>query len=127
MPRRSLSLVAERPVVAMCVGKDCRKRGEYAKLHDALDAACDLVDMACVGLCNGPVVALDPRGSQPEVYSKLRSKRHRTLVIAAASGDDLARRNLSGRRVVKKKVVNKVVSRVSRPAQRRRTAKNRAA
>lgn len=108
MARRTLSAVPERPTVALCAGKDCRKRCEFAKIRDALDAQCDVVELRCVGLCNGPVVVIDPACDKPVVYSKLRSKRQRKLVIAAAAGDTRARRDLSGRRVATKKVVGRV-------------------
>jgi hypothetical protein len=123
MARRSLSAVAERPIVAVCAGKDCRKRGEFAKLRDALDEQCDVTELKCVGLCNGPVVVLDPQGAKPAVYSKLRSKRHRKLLLAVATGDARARRDLSNRRVSTKKVI----SGVSRQAKRRLVVTSRAA
>ena len=123
MSRRTLTAVAERPVVAVCAGKDCRKRCEFEKLREALDQRCDVVELRCVGLCNGPVVVLEPAGPEPAVYSKLRSKRHRKLVFAAASGDATALRDLSERRVARKKVV----SRVARQAKRRPRARDHAA
>ena len=118
MAHRSLSLVAERPVVALCAGKDCRKRCEFVEMREALGADCDVVELACVGLCNGPVAVLDLGSSKPVVYSKLRSKRQRRLVVAAATGSTRARKDLSGRRVTKKKVV----TRVSRQTKRRLSA-----
>lgn len=123
MARVKLSAVAERPVVAMCAGKDCRKRCEFAKVRGALEAHCDVLEMECVGLCNGPVVVVDPDGPKPAVYSKLRSKQHRKLIVAVAEGNPRARRELSGRRVTKQKVATKV----SRQTKRRLVTASRAA
>jgi hypothetical protein len=104
-------------------GKDCRKRGEFAKLSGALEEQCDVTELKCVGLCNGPVVVLDPQGAKPAVYSKLRSKRHRELMLAGATCDGRVRRDLSNRRVSKKKVI----SGVSRQAKRQLVVTSRAA
>ena len=123
MARVKLSAVAERPVVAMCAGKDCRKRCDFAKVREDLQVSCDVVDLACLGLCNGPVVVLDAELKNRMVLSKLRSKRQRKLVVAAATGDARARRDLSKRRVTKKKVV----SRVARQAKRHLPLSSRAA
>ncbi|MEP1122332.1 MAG: hypothetical protein ABJH68_00395 [Ilumatobacter sp.] len=119
MGKRSLSVVAERPVIAMCMGKDCAKRRESAKMRNALETECDVVDLKCVGLCDGPVVAIDPGARRPVVYSKLRSKRQRRLVIAAALGERRARRDLAERSVDR----SKAVTRVSRQTRRRLAAR----
>lgn len=103
MARRSLSLVADRPVVAMCTGKDCRKRCEFATVRSALDEQFDIVDVKCVGVCNGPVVVVDPHAAKPAVYSRIRSKRERSLLVGVAAGNKRAVKELAGRRVVKKK------------------------
>lgn len=123
MARATLSAVAERPVVAMCAGKDCAKRCEFGKMRDALERDCDVVDLTCLGLCNGPVVVLHAGRKQRVVLSKLRSKQQRKFVVAAAAGDSQAQRRLSKRRVTKKKVVG----RVARQMKQRRPAGLRAA
>ncbi len=123
MGSRSLSLVVERPVVAMCVGKDCVRRGEFAKMRTTLEAECDVLELKCVGLCDGPVVVIDPAARRPAIYSKLRSKRQRRLVLAAALGERGARRDLAGRSIDK----SKVVTRVSRQTRRRLTVRTAAA
>lgn len=123
MARPALSAVAEQPVVALCAGKDCRKRCEFAKMRDVLEAQCEVLEVKCVGLCNGPVIAIDADANKPLVYSKLRTKRQRKLVLAAVAGDSSARRDLAGRRVAKKKVVVRVAQQVKR----RELARSRAA
>ena len=84
--RRQLSATAvdERPLVAMCAGKDCRKRCEFAKIRVELDAACDVVEFRCVGICSGPVVVIGADSDKPQVYSKLRSKSQRRHSLTAA-------------------------------------------
>lgn len=65
----------------MCAGKDCRKRCEFAKIRAELDAACDVVEFRCVGICNGPVVVTGADSDEPKVYSKLRSKSQRRQLL----------------------------------------------
>lgn len=86
--RRQLSATAvdERPLVAMCAGKDCRKRCEFAKIREELDAACDIVEFRCVGICSGPVVVTGADSDKPRVYSKLRSKSQRRQLVDVAVG-----------------------------------------
>ncbi len=102
--------VSERPSVALCVGKDCRQRCEFAKVRKMLAVDCDVVELKCVGLCNGPVVVTDLDNSAPDVYCKLRSKSDRRLLRERVTGDRRARKKLVDKRVARKKVLN-VVSR----------------
>lgn len=83
--RRQLSATAvvDRPVVAMCVGKDCRQRDEFAKIRDQLGVVCDVVELRCMGICSGPVVVTGAGSDTPQVYSKLRSKSQRRHVLEA--------------------------------------------
>ncbi|MEP4653184.1 MAG: hypothetical protein ABJ314_23640, partial [Ilumatobacter sp.] len=92
---------------------------ESAKKRNALETECDVVDLKCDGLCDGPAVAIDPGARRPVVYSKLRSKRQRRLVIAAALGERRARRDLAERSVDR----SKAVTRVSRQTRRRLAAR----
>ncbi|MFK7918594.1 MAG: hypothetical protein AB8G14_10980 [Ilumatobacter sp.] len=114
MAGRKLALVAQPPLVAVCVGKDCRKQDGYDKLRTELDARCDVVDLKCIGVCSGPVVAVAHRGSAPSVYSKLRSKPQRRLLMSLLAGDAAARRDLSKRRVLKKKAINQALRQLKR-------------
>lgn len=119
MARRTLSLVAvesagHRPTVALCTGKDCRKRGEFTKMRTALEKSCDVVDLSCIGLCDGPVVVIGADSGAPKVFSKLRSKRHRTMVVSAVLGDRRALRDLSDRRVTKAKALGRVKRQAAR-------------
>jgi|GEM_PF-974590 len=113
----------DRPVVGLCAGRDCCKRGASVKVRDVLERECDVVDLRCIGLCNGPVVVIDPASSKPAVYSKLRAKKQRALLIELVAGDARAREQLADRRVSKKKVV----AAVTRQLKRRRGETRRAA
>jgi len=48
------------------------------------------------------------------VYSKLRTKRQRSLIVGLATGDVGARKQLSGRKVDKKKAVASVERQLKR-------------
>jgi len=112
----------DRPVVGLCTGKDCRKRCEFSKVQKVLDRDCEVVHLKCVGLCDGPVVVVEPHLARPSVYSKLRTKRQRSLLSDLISGDARARKELAARRVTKKKVVAAVVRQVKRRTETRRRA-----
>ena len=112
----------DRPIVGVCAGKNCGERCETVKVRKALGRGCVVVDLKCVGVCSGPVVVVDPACSKPAVYSKLRTKKQRSLLIDLISGDGRACKELADRRVTKKKVVAAVVRQ-----SKRRIATGRAA
>lgn len=90
-------VAAERPVVALCAGKDCKKRCEFAKMYDALDARCDVVELKCVGICSGPVVVAHAASDAPIVFSKVRTKQQRKqllriVVDGGSPSNELAKR-----------------------------------
>lgn len=104
--RRSVEAAA-RPcttaTVALCVGKDCRKRNEHRLLRrDLRRNGTDIVDVACIGVCAGPIVALDPYSATPTVLQKLRSKRARRDIVATSTtgrlSKELKERRISGKR-----------------------------
>jgi len=119
----SVAPPVDRPAVGLCAGKACCKRGASVEVRDVLERECDVIDLRCVGLCSGPVVVIDPASSKPAVYSKLRTKKHRALLIELVAGDARARKQLADRRVSKKKVV----AAVTRQLRRRRGETRRAA
>lgn len=67
---------APRTAVALCTGKDCRRRAEFEDLHDLLTGI-PHVETRCLGLCNGPVVVVDPRAHHAIVLAKVRSPKQR--------------------------------------------------
>ena len=88
-----------RATVAMCAGKDCRARCEYSKMRRALERHCDVVELACVGICKGPVVVAHPHSEAPLVFSKLRSKQQRKQVVRVALHGGTPSRELAARAV----------------------------
>lgn len=108
------SLAGARPVVALCAGKDCRKRCEFAKVRKVLAEDCDVVELKCIGLCNGPVMVTSVDSESPSVYVKLRDKRVRRVLVDLASGDRDAMEQLAGKKVDKKKTVNSVTRQLER-------------
>jgi len=86
MARRTIALAVERPVVALCAGKDCRSRCEFSTTRDALQAHCDVVEMRCVGICKGPIVVAHLDSAEPVVLARVRSKKQRKRLVAVATG-----------------------------------------
>lgn len=74
------------PRVALCAGKDCKKRCEFAKMRDALSAQCDVVELKCVGICSGSVVVTDIDSDDPRVFAKLKTKQHRRELLRVVDG-----------------------------------------
>jgi (2Fe-2S) ferredoxin len=79
--KQALDVVSERPTIALCAGKDCRKRCEFSKIRVALDPHCDIVEVKCVGICNGPVVVVRPASKAPIVYARVRTKKQRQQLL----------------------------------------------
>lgn len=59
------------------MGKDCRKRNEVEKIRADLDGRCDVIEMRCVGICQGPVVVAHLETETPVVFKKIRGKKDR--------------------------------------------------
>lgn len=74
----------DRPVVALCAGKDCKKRCEFAKMHHALAKQCDVVELKCVGICSGPVVVAHADSDEPRVFAKMTTKKDRRDLLRVA-------------------------------------------
>jgi len=90
--------------VAVCSGKDCRKREEYRDLRRAIAEVADVQPVRCVDLCDSPVAIVRRDTDQPLVFDKLRTpKQHRDLV-ALISGGSHARptKRLAARQVTGK-------------------------
>ncbi len=110
---RSLQLTADepRPTVALCAGKDCRKRCEFAKMRDALTKQCEVAELKCVGICSGTVVVTNVDSAQPRVFAKLKTKQHRNELLRLVVDDKKPSAELAKREVTngkKKTAVRKV-------------------
>ncbi len=67
----------DRPVVAVCAGKDCARdqRKQFRLLVDALDGLPGgIVKTKCMGLCNGPVAVVGPCSESPVVVRRIRKR-----------------------------------------------------
>lgn len=85
--------------VAICGGKDCRKRSECVQLQASLRAACEVRVVSCLGICKGPVAVVQTPAAAPIVLRKLRKpKLLRDLLKLLLHGDPMSKR-LRGRRV----------------------------
>lgn len=98
-----VTAMAEPPVVAVCAGKDCRKRCEYTRIRADLEPRCDLIELTCVGICSGPVVVANADSAAPLVLAKLRSKKHRRDLLRLVDGGGRVSKELAKRRVGKSK------------------------
>ncbi|MGH1506514.1 MAG: hypothetical protein ACRBI6_23390, partial [Acidimicrobiales bacterium] len=72
-PEYGVAMSSSRPVVAVCAGKSCRRRSETTDLVRALDRSIATVKLPCIGVCDGPVVALRSSSGNEVVVSKVRS------------------------------------------------------
>jgi len=86
--------------VALCIGKDCRRRAEFDDLRAEL---MDLphIETRCVDVCRGPVVVIHPDAEDAIVLAMLRSGKQRrdlrrTIVNGGAPSERLARRTVTG-------------------------------
>ncbi|MFP5321932.1 MAG: hypothetical protein ACLGIC_08805 [Acidimicrobiia bacterium] len=77
----------ERPVVAVCGGKDCARtrRDEHRALLEIL-ADVEVVPTACLDVCDGPVAVLDPTGEAPVVVERVRKGKHRRALVDVLAG-----------------------------------------
>lgn len=101
--QRSATRVADCPAVALCTGKDCRRRSEFRKVRDALAEHCTILELKCVGICSGPVVVAHPASDTPLVVSKLRSKKQRQQLLRVITEDSAPPAELAQRIVGKAK------------------------
>ena len=91
-------------MVALCVGKDCRRHDDFRSLRTALDeSSSDHESVKCLDCCRSPVVVLDPDSSEPTVIERVRSGRHRRALVAvvrdgAPLDDSLSKRVVTGKR-----------------------------
>lgn len=88
----------DEPRVAVCAGKDCRTRVEFDSLCTDLGRVASIDRVRCLGLCDSPVVVLEPESDRPVVLEKVRSEKQRRDVVAVvADGAPLTARLKSRR------------------------------
>jgi hypothetical protein len=111
--------VRVRPIVALCAGKDCRRRCETAEIEADLRGECTVIGVNCVGICSGPVVVAHGADDRPLVFSKVRSKKERRallrlIVDGERPASSLAKREVRGGK--RKSTIRKVDRRLRRSA-----------
>ncbi len=112
--------VADPPAasVALCIGKDCRKRAEFDELH-AMLTGLPHIETRCLDVCNGPVVVVCPESTEEIVLARVRSrKQRRDLRRVILRGDALTER--LGRRAVTGSKRRAALRRLHRSARRYR-------
>lgn len=97
-------------MVALCSGKDCRKRCEYAPLRRDLETVATVKPVKCLDICDSPVVVISPRDKDAVVFDKVRTESQRHDLVKAISGSKmskaLAKHLVTGKR--RTKVLNKL-------------------
>ncbi len=91
-PEYGVAMSSSRPVVAVCAGKSCRRRSETTDLVRALDRSIATVKLPCIGVCDGPVVALRSSSGNEVVVSKVRSPKARQDLLSAVAGKSVSDR-----------------------------------
>jgi predicted metal-binding protein len=97
--------VSARPTVALCSGKDCRQRCEYAALRHDLKTVAHVKPVKCLDICDSPVVVISPRDKDSLVFDKIRTESQRQDLMKAIGGSKLskalAKHLVTGRRRTK--------------------------
>jgi hypothetical protein len=80
--------MAKRPEVGFCTGKDCRKDDGYRTVERELRRACDVRELPCLDVCDGPVVVLEVRSDAPVVVERVRNRALVLEVIEHLANDE---------------------------------------
>lgn len=105
--------MVKRPAVGLCTGNDCRRADGFRTVERELRRACQVRELSCLDVCDGPVVVLDLRSEAPVVIERVRTRAVALELIAHATDGD----ELSGR------VRKRVLSGSKRAKARRRIAR----
>jgi len=85
--------MVKRPDVGLCTGKDCRKADGFRTVERELRRACEVRDLSCLDVCDGPVVVLDVRSDAAVVIERVRTRALALELVAHATlGDELSSR-----------------------------------
>jgi hypothetical protein len=60
--------------IGLCTGKDCRRADGFRLVERQLRRSCDVRELPCLDVCNGPVVVLDVRSDTPVVIERVRNR-----------------------------------------------------
>jgi hypothetical protein len=79
--------------VGLCTGKDCRKADGFRTVERELRRACEVRELSCLDVCDGPVVVLDVRSDAAVVIERVRNRALALELIAhATDGAELSSR-----------------------------------
>jgi hypothetical protein len=79
--------------VGLCTGKDCRKADGFRTVERELRRTGDVRDLACLDVCNGPVVVLGVRSEAPVVIERVNNRALALDVVGhVAEGAELTAR-----------------------------------
>jgi len=92
--------MVKRPDVGLCTGKDCRKADGFRTIERELRRACEVRELSCLDVCDGPVVVLDVHDDAPVVIERVRTRALALELVAHATD----RAELSSR--VRKRVLS---------------------
>jgi hypothetical protein len=62
------------PRIGLCTGKDCRKADGFRTVERELRGAGEVVELPCLDVCDGPVVALEVGSDAPVVIERVRNR-----------------------------------------------------
>lgn len=84
----------------MCIGKDCRRADGFRVVQRELSAACAVIELQCLDVCDGTLVVLAPR-NEPVVIERVRTRAMaREIIDHLVDGEPLSarlrKRRLSG-------------------------------
>ena len=79
--------------IGLCTGKDCRKADGFRTTERELRRCGEVRDLACLDVCDGPVVVLGVRSETPVVIERVsnRAMAH-VLVDHVTAGTELSGR-----------------------------------
>ena len=79
--------------VGLCTGKDCRKADGFRTTERELRRCGEVRELACLDVCDGPVVVLGPRSEAPVVIERVNNRAMALeLVDHVTSGTELTGR-----------------------------------
>jgi len=85
--------MVKRPDVGLCTGKDCRKADGFRTVERELRRACEVRELSCLDVCDGPVVVLDVRSDAAVVIERVRTRALALELVAhATDGAELSSR-----------------------------------
>ena len=91
----------EAPEIGLCTGKDCRRADGFRTVQRELARECTVTELACLDVCDGVVVVIEPRSPESVILERISSRALALDVVDhVISGEPLSgrlrKRRLSG-------------------------------